>query len=192
MKNFNFGHYLLLVIGILILIYVFSPSVRLWFCNLKNRFKTKGDKCSNCTTSVSGIITNSGECLPQAQVDYDKCVQDNSTLKDGSDCTGCGSNPNGSASESFSDKGVIVNGKCTALPDAFAGKICVPESAPVNASPLSYKRELISGNAYKYFKTPSNRVSQTQSASDTEILKEDYVQAFIQTITTCPAGQVKV
>lgn len=192
MKNWNWFNYLLLIIGILILTYILSPSARKWVCNVGNRFKKTGGKCSNCDTKAAGMITGSGQCTPLDQVAYNKCVQDNTSLKDGADCVGCGGNPDGSSTESFSGKGVAVGGKCTALPDAFAGKICVPESAPVNASPLSYKRESIGGDAYKYFRTPSNKVSQTESLTDTEISKDDYVQAYIQTITPCPVGQVKV
>lgn len=192
MKNWNFWNYLFLVIGILILVYILSPSARKWFCNVGNKFKKSRAKCYNCDTKKAGIITASGQCTPLDQVAYDKCIGDNAAMKDGADCNGCGTNPSDPMVQGLSGKGVIVSGKCAALPDAFAGKICVPESAPVNAKPLSYKRESIGADSYKYFKTPSNKVSQTESLMDTEISKDDYVQAYLQTITPCPTGQVKV
>lgn len=192
MKDWNWFNYLLLIIGILIIIYIISPSARKWTCSTLNKLKKDGSKCSNCKTKANGIITGSGQCTPLDQVSYDKCVQGNASMKDGSDCNGCGSNPSNSSVQGLSGKGVIVSGKCSALPDAFSGRICVPENAPVNVRPLSYKKESVGSDAFKYFKTPSNRISQTESISDTEITKDEYVQAYIQTITTCPVGQVKV
>lgn len=193
MKNWSVWHYLSLVIIILILIYIISPSVRKWVCGLGNKFKAKGDKCSNCDTSVSGVIVDSGECVPEVQVIYDKCIQDNISLKDGADCIGCGGNPDNPSTEDFSGNGVVVGGKCGAFPDAFAGKICVPASATVRPSALSYKRILISGQDYKYYKNDGNTITQGGSSPlDMEITKEDYTQAYIQTIKPCPNSQVKV
>lgn len=174
------------------MIFILSPSARKWLCRQRNKLKKQGDKCSNCETKVSGLITESGDCVPEPQIIYDQCIQNNSELKDGSDCIGCGINSSGALVDDFSGNGIIISGKCTALPDAFAGKICVPESAPVNPSPMSYKRELISGSAYKYFRTPSKTVKQSQSITDIEISREDYIQAFIQTVKPCPTGQIKV
>lgn len=193
MKNWSFGHYLLVVIGILILIYILSPSARKWTCNTINKFRKQDDKCSNCDTKASGIIVGNGQCIPADQVAYDKCIQDNASAKDGVDCIGCGSNPNAPSKDDFSGKGVIVSGKCTALPDAFAGKICVPESAAVKPTAISYKRILISGTDYTYYKNDGNVISQAQSTPlDTQITKDDYIQAFVQTMKPCPTGQVKV
>lgn len=193
MKNWNFGHYILIIIGILILIYILSPSARKWTCQAINKFKKEGNKCSNCDTKTSGVITSDGKCIPQDQVTYNKCIQDNGSSKDGMDCNGCGANPNSPSAEDFSGKGVIVSGQCTALPDAFAGKICVPASAKVKPTEISYKRILISGTDYTYYKNDGNVISQAQSTPlDTQITKEDYIQAFVQTIKACPTGQVKV
>lgn len=199
MKNWNWFHWTLVIIGLLILIYIFNPSVRQWICRMRNKFKKQGDKCSNCETSDSGVIVESGECVPEAQVTYDTCVKTNAALKDGADCTGCGSSPAGATPEDFSGKGVIISGKCNALPDAFAGKLCVPSSATVTPSALSYKRILMPGQvssedpSYQFFKNNGNTVSQNGSTlSDTEITKDDYVQAYVQTIKPCPSGQIKV
>lgn len=193
MKDWNFGHYLLLVVGILILIYIISPSARKWTCGAISKFKKEGDKCSNCDTKVSGVITSDGQCVPEVQVTYDNCIQNNTSAKDGSDCVGCGSNPNGSSKEDFSGKGVIVSGQCTALPDAFAGKICVPASATVTPTAISYKRILISGTDYTYYKNDGNVISQAQSTPlDTQITKDDYIHAFVQIMKPCPPSQVKV
>lgn len=183
----------MLIIGILILIYILSPSARRLVCNSINNFKGEGSKCSNCDTKVAGIITTGGQCIPAVQVSYDACVQNNSSLEDGADCIGCGNNPDGESRDGYSAKGVVVSGECRALPDAFAGKICVPESARVNALPISYKRILIQGSEYKYYKNDGSVVSQSQMMPlDTEIAKSEYVQAFVQTITPCPDRQVKV
>lgn len=193
MKNWNFFNWLLLIIVIFILIYFLSPSVRQWICALSHKLKKKGSKCVNCNTNISGVIVASGECIPEDQVIYDTCIETNATMKDGSDCVGCGQNPGGRTADALSGSGVIVDGKCMALPDAFAGKICVPEGAPVNPSALSYKRILVSGIEYKYYKNNGNTVSQGGSSlADTEITRADYVAAFVQTIKACPTGQIKV
>ena len=193
MKDWNFGHWLMLIIGILILTYILSPAARKFVCNSINKFKGEGAKCSDCDTKIAGIITAGGQCVPAVQVSYDSCIQNNSSLTDGADCTGCGSNPDDSQRGGYSGKGVIVGGTCRALPDAFAGKMCVPENAKVNALPISYKRILIQGLEYKYYKNDGSVVSQSQMMPlDTEIDKAEYVQAFVQTTATCPTGQVKV
>lgn len=193
MKNLNLLNWLLLIIVIFILTYILSPSVRQWICGISHKLKKKGSKCVNCETNVAGVITDSGECIPEAQVIYDTCIQLNSAMKDGDDCVGCGQNIGGKTSDAFSGNGVIVDGKCMALPDAFAGKICVPSSATVNPSALSYKRILVSGTDYKYYKNDGNTVTQGGSSfADTEISKADYVAAFVQTIKACPTGQIKV
>lgn len=192
MKNWNFWNYFLLVIFVLAIVYILSPSARFWVCNTWNKIKSPGDKCSNCNTYISGVISDSGECVPQEIVNYENCVKGNMALNDGMDCVGCGSDPKTQSPESFSGKGVIVDGKCMPLPDAFAGKICVPASATVRPSPLSYKRILVNTNDYTYFKNTGNVVSQQEGPLDEQISKDEYVRAYVQTIKSCPVGQVKV
>lgn len=189
----NFLAWAFFVIGIIFLVFSFSPSAKKWRCNfINNRFKGVGDDCSNCETGVDGVKTESGECLPRDVVNYATCVTQNAALNDGAECVGCGSDPKVQSGESFSGKGVTVEGKCMSLPDAFAGRICVPASASVKASPLSYKRVLLNGGEYAYYKNNGNVVSQREGALDEQITKDEYVQAYVQTIKSCPVGQVKV
>lgn len=192
MKDWNFGDYLLLILGILILIYIFSPEARKFVCNSSNNIKSKGSKCSNCDTSVEGIIVEGGDCVPIDEAKYDKCVELNRSLKDGDDCVGCGSNPINTSESSYSGKGISVNGQCMPVPDAFAGKLCVPANASVQPSALSYKRILISGEEYKYYKNEGNIINQQATRRDIEINKDEYIQAYVQTIKECPRGQIKV
>lgn len=189
----NFLTWAFLTILIVFLIFTLSPSARKWWCGFMNKnFKDVGDQCSNCDTGIKGIITESGDCIPQEVISYEMCVSQNSELKDGQECSGCGADPKIKTAQGFSGKGVIVDGKCVAIPDAFAGKICVPASAPVNPAALSYKRILSGENTYRYFKNNGSVVSQREGTLDEEITRDEYIQAYVQTIKTCPQGQVKV
>lgn len=189
----NFFTWVFVIIIIIALIFTLSPSARKWWCGIMNKkFKGVGDSCSNCDTGISGIITESGECIPQEIVTYEACVNQNSQLRDGQECVGCGSDPKVQTSESFSGKGVIVGGKCMPIPDAFAGQICVPASAVVRPSALSYKRILSGENTYRYFKNNGSIVSQREGSLDEEISRDEYIQAYVQAIKPCPVGQVKV
>lgn len=192
MKNWGFWNYFLLVIVLILLAYVLSPNVRAWFCNTISKWKKSGSACVDCSTGISGIITSNGKCVPRDVVDYEACIGKNSSAPEGSDCDGCGPNPSDESSDKFSGKGIIVGGICTPLPDAFASKICVPASATVTPSALSYKRILVSDGQYQYFKNLGNKISQQVSLMDTEISRDEYVQAYIQTIKPCPNGQIKV
>lgn len=189
----NFLSWAFTIIAIIALIFILSPSARKWWCGFMNkRFKGEGDNCTNCDTGIEGVTTESGECLPRDVVNYAMCVTQNAGLGDGQECVGCGSDPKVQTSEGFSGKGVIVEGKCTPIPDAFAGKICVPASATVKPAPLSYKRILINGGEYTYYKNNGNVVSQREGSLDEQITRDEYIQAYVQTIKECPVGQVKL
>lgn len=215
MKDLKWYHWIIVAAAVFILILIFNEKARAnfnnWLCNVKNKGKVKGDSCTNCVPpgskipNFAGIIDGNGNCVQDPIKLYQACLSDNASKPDGTECSNCVA-PAGvqDTSKSTIDgyvsqyKGVIVEGKCMPLPDAFSGKICVPNTASVTTSALSYKRVLQTGAetdtiSYKYFKTPSNTVRQSsQTLLDTEITKDDYIQAYVQTIRTCPEGQVKV
>lgn len=188
----NFFTWVFIIIAMVAVVFISSPSVRKWWCGIMNkRFKSEGDNCSNCETGIEGVITKSGECIPRDIVNYEACTDQNSQLRDGQECVGCGSDPNIQTSEGFSGKGVIVSGACMPVPDAFAGKICVPSNAAVRPSALSYKR-ILSGETYRYFKNNGSVVSQREGSLDEEITMDEYIHAYVQAVKPCPAGQIKV
>lgn len=220
MKNMKWYNWILLVIVIFILVLVFNEKARAnffyWWCNAKNkRHKIPNSPCTSCvppgsqTLSYKGIITASGDCIQDPAQIYGNCLANNASKSDGTECDNCVPPAGLTASESNSTvldgyvnqyKGVVVDGKCMPLPDAFAGKICTPNSASVTASELSYKRVLQTGTElegqnpiYKYYSSNTTTVNPAQASMlDTEITKEDYIQAYVQTIKLCPKGQVKV